>query len=78
MNMNNTNMINLTLSRGFSLVSLMIAMVIGLFIIAAAGQVYIQSKSSFNARAAVSAVSENGRFAIQDIRRVLALSLIHI
>ena len=78
MNMNNTNMINLTLSRGFSLVSLMIAMVIGLFIIAAAGQVYIQSKSSFNARAAVSAVSENGRFAIQDIRRVLAMAGMNI
>ena len=36
MNMKNTNMINLALSRGFSLVSLMIAMVIGLFIIGAA------------------------------------------
>ena len=78
MNMNNTNIINLTLSRGFSLVSLMIAMVIGLFIIAAAGQVYVQSKSSFNARAAVSAVSENGRFAVQDIRRVLAMAGMNI
>ena len=74
MKMINTNMINLTLSRGFSLVSLMIAMVIGIFIIGAAGQVYVQSKASFNARAAVSAVAENGRFAIQDLRRTLAMA----
>ena len=78
MNMKNTELINLTLSRGFSLVSLMIAMVIGIFIIGAAGQVYVQSKTSFNARAAVSAVSENGRFAIQDIRRVLAMAGMNI
>ncbi len=78
MKMINTNMINLTLSRGFSLVSLMIAMVIGIFIIGAAGQVYVQSKSSFNARAAVSAVSENGRFAIQDLRRTLAMAGMNI
>ena len=78
MKMINTNMINLTLSRGFSLVSLMIAMVIGIFIIGAAGQVYVQSKASFNARAAVSAVSENGRFAIQDLRRTLAMTGMNI
>ena len=78
MNTHNSNMINWTLNSGFSLVSLMIAMVIGIFIIGAAGQVYVQSKASFNARAAVSAVSENGRFAIQDIRRVLAMTGMNI
>ena len=74
MNSENLKMIKPTKSRGFSLLSLMIAMVIGLFIIAAAGEVYLKSKSSFNARAAVSAVSENGRFAIQDLRRTLAMA----
>ena len=78
MKKNTSNMIHLSQNRGFSLLSLMIAMVIGLFIIGAAGQVYVSSKSSFNARAAVSAVSENGRFAIQDIRRVLAMAGMNI
>ena len=78
MNMNNLKRTSLKQSSGFSLVSLMIAMVIGLFIIGAGGQVYVQSKASFNARAAVSAVSENGRFAIQDIRRVLAMAGMNI
>jgi len=78
MNIENLNMIKPRQCNGFSLVSLMIAIVIGLFIIGAAGQVYVQSKSSFNARAAVSAVSENGRFAIQDIRRVLAMAGMNI
>ena len=78
MNRENLKMIKPRRCNGFSLVSLMIAIVIGLFIIGAAGQVYVQSKSSFNARAAVSAVSENGRFAIQDIRRVLAMAGMNI
>lgn len=67
-------MINKSYCRGFSLISLMIAMLIGLFIIAAAGKIYLDSKSTFNARAAVSAVSENGRFAIQDLRRTLIMA----
>lgn len=67
-------MINQSYGRGFSLISLMIAMLVGLFIIAAAGKIYLDSKSTFNARAAVSAVSENGRFAIQDLRRTLVMA----
>ena len=78
MKMNNLNIGKFRLNRGFSLISMMIAMVIGLFIIGAGGQVYVQSKSSFNARAAVSAVSENGRFAVQDIRRVLGMAGMNI
>jgi len=78
MNIEYLNMIKPARCNGFSLISLMIAMVIGLFIIAAAGQVYVQSKSSFNARAAVSTVSENGRFAIQDLRRSLAMAGMNI
>lgn len=70
----NRKMINQSHCRGFSLISLMIAMLIGLFIIAAAGKIYLDSKSTFNARAAVSAVSENGRFAIQDFRRTLVMA----
>jgi len=61
-------------SKGYTLISLMVGMLIGIFIIGAAGEVYIQSKNSFNARAAVSSMTENGRFAIQDLRRTLVMA----
>ena len=72
--MDYTNMSKLPYSKGFTLISLMVATLIGLFIIAAAGEVYVKSKSSFNARAAVSSMTENGRFAIQDLRRTLVMA----
>ena len=74
MTMDYANMSKLSYSKGFSLISLMVAMLIGLFIMAAAGEVYVKSKSSFNARTAVSAMTENGRFAIQDLRRTLIMA----
>lgn len=61
-------------NRGFSLLSLMIASVIGIFIISAAGKVYVDSKQTFNARTAMSAATENGRFAIDDLRRTLVMT----
>jgi len=45
-----------------------------MFIIAVAGEVYLQSKNTFIARAALSSVNENGRFAIQEIRRILSMA----
>lgn len=61
-------------SKGFSLLSLMIATVIGMFIMGAAGKVYVDSKSTFNVRTAVSAATENGRFALSDMRRTLVMA----
>lgn len=72
--MDYTNMSKLPYSKGFTLISLMVATLIGLFIIAAAGEVYVKSKSSFNARAAISSMTENGRFAIQELRRTLVMA----
>ncbi len=60
--------------RGFSLISLLIASALGLFITAAAGRVYISSKASYDFRSVVSAVNENGRYALTDIRRTLAMT----
>ena len=74
MTMDNTNMSKLAYSKGFSLISLMVAMLIGIFIIAAAGKVYVKSKSSFNARSALSTMTENGHFALQDLRRTLIMA----
>lgn len=74
MTMDDTNMSKLAYSKGFSLISLMVAMLIGLFIMAAAGKVYVKSKSSFNARTALSSMTENGHFALQDLRRTLIMA----
>jgi type IV pilus assembly protein PilW len=59
---------------GFSIISLMIASAIGIFIIGAALKVYIESKNTFDARTAVAAATENYRFAIQDMRRSLVMA----
>jgi len=60
--------------RGFSLISLLIASALGIFITAAVGQVYINSKASYDFRNVVSAVNENGRYALDDIRRTLVMT----
>jgi type IV pilus assembly protein PilW len=72
--MDDTNMSKLAYSKGFSLISLMVAMLIGIFIMAAAGKVYLKTKSSFNARTALSTMTENGHFALQDLRRTLIMA----
>jgi type IV pilus assembly protein PilW len=59
---------------GFSLVSLMVASAIGLFLIGGAGKVYVDSKNTFNARSALAAATENYRFAVQDMRRALVMA----
>ena len=61
-------------NRGVTLLSLLVATAIGIFIIGAAGKVYVDSKMSFNARSAVSAATENGRFALDDMRRSLVMA----
>lgn len=59
---------------GFSLVSMMIASAIGIFLIGGAGKVYVDSKNTFNARSSVAAAVENYRFALQDMRRTLVMA----
>lgn len=60
--------------KGISLVSLMIAVAIGIFLVGAVIKIYLDSKQSFNARNVVAEVSENQRFALDDIRRILVMA----
>ena len=60
--------------KGFSLVSLMVAMVIGLFLIGAVIKIYLDSKNSFSTRNVVSEVAENARFALEDMRTILVMA----
>jgi type IV pilus assembly protein PilW len=66
----------MTLNRqqGVTLISLMIGMVIGLFLIGVILSVYQSSKTAFNVRSVVTEVAENQRFAIDDMRRILVMT----
>ena len=57
--------------RGFSLVELMVSLVIGLFVLAGVGSVYITGKRSYQARDGLSLLQENGRTAITVIERMV-------
>ncbi|MES9825164.1 MAG: PilW family protein [Candidatus Thiodiazotropha endolucinida] len=59
---------------GFSIISLMIASAIGIFLIGGAGKIYLDSKNAFNARSAIATASEGARFAVQDFRRYLVMA----
>ncbi|WP_290704197.1 PilW family protein [Amphritea sp.] len=53
--------------KGFSLIELMIALVLGLFIVGGVLAVFIGSSASFSSNEALSRVQENGRFALEII-----------
>ncbi|MBT2972125.1 MAG: hypothetical protein B6D72_19080 [gamma proteobacterium symbiont of Ctena orbiculata] len=59
---------------GFSLISLMIASAIGIFLVGGIGKIYLDSRNAFNARSAIATVAESSRFALQDLRRNLVMA----
>jgi len=64
----------MTRNKGFSLVSLMVASAIGIFLLSVVMKVYLDSKSSFNFRTSVASAHENARFAIQHLQRNLTMA----
>ena len=66
-----------TRARGFSLIELMIAMVLGLVVIGSAGAIYIANKRSYAATEVLSRVQESSRVAFElmarDIREAAAV-----
>ncbi|WP_207061723.1 PilW family protein [Motiliproteus sp. SC1-56] len=55
--------------QGFSLVELMVAMVLGLLIVAAVLQTFLAGKRSYEMQEDLSRIQENGRFAIEFLTR---------
>ncbi|MEJ1296965.1 MAG: PilW family protein [Candidatus Sedimenticola sp. (ex Thyasira tokunagai)] len=55
-------------ASGFSLVELMVAMVISLILIGAAGSIYLTSKKSYNLQEDLGRIQENARFALEFIK----------
>lgn len=58
-------------SRGFSLIELMVAMVIGLIILAAVSTVLVNSNKNYNTTDSMARMQENARFAVEFIGRDL-------
>lgn len=61
-------------SRGFSLVELMVAITIGLIILAAVSAVFVNSKRSYSTQDRLSRLQENARFAIQFLTRDIRMA----
>jgi type IV pilus assembly protein PilW len=61
-----------TIQRGISMVEILVALVISLFLLGGIVQVYVANKSSYSFTDAISRIQENGRFAMdtmtQDLR----------
>lgn len=62
------------MARGMTLVELMVGLVIGLFVVAVMGSVYLGSRSTFAAQESTGRVQENGRFAMDTITQDLRMS----
>lgn len=60
--------------RGMTLIELMIAVVIGLFLVAVMGSIFVGSRTTFSAQESISRLQENGRFAVDTIAHDLRLS----
>lgn len=56
---------------GFSLVELMVAMVLGLVVVAGVGQIYVSNKQTYRVTEAVARIQENARFAMDMLARDL-------
>lgn len=60
--------------RGFSLVELMIALVLGLVLLGGVIQVFLSSRQTYSANEAMSRMQENGRFALEFMARSARLA----
>ncbi len=60
--------------RGFTMVEIMVAMAIGLFLVAGIFQLFVANKQSNRIQNNLSHVQENGRFAIDELGRVLRMA----
>lgn len=61
-------------ARGMTLVELMVGVVIGLFLMAVMGTIYVGSKTTFVAQETTSRLQENGRFALDTLSTDLRMS----
>ncbi|MCZ6487057.1 MAG: prepilin-type N-terminal cleavage/methylation domain-containing protein, partial [Gammaproteobacteria bacterium] len=72
-NLNHTNLRNIPRQRGFSIIELLVAVVLGLFLMAALVEVLLSGKQSYTAADQISRLQENGRISthmiVTDLKR---------
>ena len=61
-------------SQGFTIVELMVAITLGLIILAVISQVYVSSKKTYRVQEALSRLQENGRYAIDLLGRDIRMA----
>lgn len=62
------------MAKGFTLVEILIAMLIGLFLVAGVIQIFINSKQSYRVQEALARLQENGRFALDFLDRDIRMA----
>ncbi len=60
--------------RGFSLVEMLVAMLLGIILMAAVVQIFIGSKQTYRMREQVAALTDNGRFAVELMQREIRMA----
>ena len=70
----NRDSIHLAGQRGFSLVELMVAVTIGLIILAAVSGIFVTSKSTYNTTDSLARLQENARFAVHYLSRDIRMA----
>ncbi|MGH8751673.1 MAG: PilW family protein, partial [Burkholderiales bacterium] len=60
--------------RGFSLIEIMIALVIGLIIIVALGQVFLGNKQTYKTQEDLARMQEDARFALETMSRAMRIA----
>ena len=63
-----------TNAKGFTLVEILIAMMIGLFLLAGVLQIFINSKQSYRMQEALARLQESGRFALDFLDRDIRMA----
>lgn len=62
------------LQKGLSLVELMVAMVIGLILIAGVGKIFVDSKKTYSFQQSLARIQENGRMALEFLGRDIRMA----
>ena len=60
--------------RGLTLVELLIALTIGLFVVGAIGVLYVNTRNGFNYANEVARIQEVGRFALETMNRDIRMA----
>ncbi len=74
MKQSRSNRLRSPLPRGFSLVEMMVAMLVGVILLAGVVQIFLGSKLTYRTRDELATLTDNGRFAVELMQRELRMA----